>query len=78
MEFREISKLLEDKIQELGLITIREAAELRKTSRSAVLQLIQRGRLKTETVIGKQFVYRKEVEGFTPDRPGPHVSTLQR
>ena len=76
MNIKEIIGLLEKEVDKLGLITIRDAAELRHTSRSAVLQLIQRGRLQTETVLGKQLVYRSEVEGFTKDKPGPALGTI--
>lgn len=76
MDFDEIVKLLNDKIQELGLITIGEAATLKKTTRSAITQLIQRGRLKTKTVVGKQLVYRDEVENFRNQKPGPVLGTI--
>jgi excisionase family DNA binding protein len=58
------------------LISIREAAELKGVSRSAILQLIQRGRLRTETIVGKQLVYRDDVKRFVNQKPGPSVGTV--
>lgn len=52
------------------LITAQEAAEVRGTARSALYQLIDRGRLKTITLAGKTFLVRKEVEDFERERPG--------
>jgi len=73
---KELIETLEKAIGKLGLITIGEAAEIRNTSRSAVLQLIQRGRLETEVIAGKQLVYRTDVENFVNQKPGPAVGTI--
>ena len=67
---------LEAEIKALGLISIREAAELKGVSRSAILQLIQRGRLRVETIVGKQLVYQSEVKNFINQKPGPSVGTV--
>lgn len=76
MDVKEIISTLESKIDTLGLISIREAAELKKVSRSAVLQLIQRGRLRTETVVGKQLVYKEDIINWCNQKPGPSVGTI--
>ena len=41
-----------------------EAARLRGVTRSAIAELIRRGRLRTKTLYGTRFVYRSEVENF--------------
>ncbi len=69
--FKEVRDELEGLIKAENLITIKEAADLRKVSRSAVLQLIQRGRLRTETVIGKTLIYKSDIENFEGQKPGP-------
>lgn len=74
--FKKLCDELEEQVTQLGLITIKEAATLRGVSRSAILQLIQRKRLRVETVLGKQLVYRKEVEGFQNLKPGPTINTI--
>ena len=74
--FKELRNKLEEQVAELGLITIKEAATLRGVSRSAILQLIQRGRLKSETVLGKHLVYRNDLEEFKEQRPGPAPNAI--
>jgi excisionase family DNA binding protein len=76
MDLQELISKLEAEIKARGLISIPEAAALKKCSRSAILQLIQRGRLRTETVVGKQLVYKTEVMNFTPQKPGPAIGTI--
>jgi excisionase family DNA binding protein len=46
------------------LISQKEAAELRGVSRSAVNELVKRGRLKVIEIAGKKFLSRQEVESF--------------
>ncbi len=75
-KFRALRDELEASINQLGLVTIGEAAEIRQTSRSAILQLMQRGRLTIENVLGKQLVYRDEIENFTAKKPGPQLDTV--
>jgi excisionase family DNA binding protein len=48
------------------LITPAEAARVRNVTRSAITDLMKRGRLKIVEVGGRTFLRRKEVEGFTP------------
>ena len=76
MDIKEQIEKLEAEISRVGLISIREAAELKKVSRSAILQLIQRGRLRTETIVGKQLVYKSDVTRFVNQKPGPQVGTI--
>ena len=53
------------------LMTQSEAARLRGVTRAAIGYLIQQGRLKTRELFGRRLVYRSEVKGFTPAKPGP-------
>ena len=76
MDLKELIEALEKEIKAQGLISIKEAADLKGVSRSAILQLIQRGRLRTETVVGKQLVYEKDVTQFVNQKPGPQVGTV--
>ncbi len=52
------------------LITPAEAARLRGVTRSAITDLMKRGRLQTIEVGGRPFLYRKEVENFSPEITG--------
>lgn len=53
------------------LITIAEAARLRGVSRSAISELVRRGRLRSIEMFGRALVYRSEVENFKKQKPGP-------
>lgn len=53
------------------LITIAEAARLRGVSRSAISELVRRGRLRSVEMFGRVLIYRSEVEGFQKQKPGP-------
>jgi excisionase family DNA binding protein len=57
------------------LITIAEAARLRGVSRSAVSELVRRGRLRSIEMFGRVLVYRSEVENFQKQKPGPKTET---
>jgi excisionase family DNA binding protein len=60
------------------LITPAEAARIRGVTRSAITDLMKRGRLNVVEVGGRSFVQRTEVEKFTPDitgRPRKAAST---
>jgi excisionase family DNA binding protein len=48
------------------LITPAEAARMRSVTRSAITDLIKRGRLQAVEVGGRRFLHRKDVERFTP------------
>lgn len=52
-------------------VTVAEAAELRGVSRAAIHELVQRGRLRSERMLGRVLLYKSEVESFEKDRPGP-------
>lgn len=47
-----------------NLISQKEAAELRGVSRSAINELIKRGRLQIIEIAGKKFLSREEVINF--------------
>jgi excisionase family DNA binding protein len=76
MDLKELIEKLEQEIKTQELITIKEAADLKGVSRSAILQLIQRGRLRTEIIVGKQLVYKEDVTDFVNQKPGPQVGTV--
>lgn len=52
------------------LITPAEAARLRGVTRSAITDLMKRGRLQIVEFGGRSFLHRKEVENFTPEITG--------
>jgi excisionase family DNA binding protein len=63
------------------LITPAEAARMRSVTRSAITDLIKRGRLQAVEVGGRRFLHRKDVERFTPvitGRPPGKVSTANK
>jgi excisionase family DNA binding protein len=63
------------------LITPAEAARMRSVTRSAITDLIKRGRLQAVEVGGRRFLHRKDVERFTPDitgRPPGKVSAANK
>lgn len=53
------------------LITVNEAAKMRGVTKTAIWNLIYRGRLKTERLFERVLVYRSEVQDFEPEKPGP-------
>jgi hypothetical protein len=53
------------------LISQSEAARVRGVTLNAIRDLVRRERLSTMEIGGRTFVYRSEVEGFTPATPGP-------
>jgi excisionase family DNA binding protein len=52
------------------LITPAEAARVRNVTRSAITDLVKRGRLQSVEVGGRRFLHRKEVENFSPEITG--------
>jgi excisionase family DNA binding protein len=52
-------------------VTVSEAAELRGVSRASIHALIMRDRLKAVEMFGRVLLYRREVEGFEKEKPGP-------
>ena len=57
------------------LISVQEAARLRGVSAASIFQLIARGRLRSERLIGRTLVYRSEIEDFEPQKPGVKPKT---
>jgi hypothetical protein len=58
------------------LISQADAAKLRGVSRASINELVTRGRLKTVEIGGKPYLFRKEVEGFEPDKGGRPPKSL--
>jgi hypothetical protein len=52
------------------LITLAEAARLRRTSRQAISRLVKRGRLETLQICGYAFVSKAAVLSFVQELPG--------
>jgi hypothetical protein len=52
------------------LITMAEAARLRKVTHQAIADLVKRGRLNTVEVAGRAHLYRSEVLEFEPEKGG--------
>ena len=55
-------------------ITVVEAAKLRGVSRAAIHALIQRGRLRSENMLGRVLLYKDEVLSFEKTKPGPKAT----
>lgn len=55
---------MEEKINYDDLISQKEAADLRGVTRSAINELVKRGRLKVVEIAGKKFLSRSEVTTF--------------
>jgi len=64
-------KAAKGKIDVGDLITIRDAAELRGVTVSAMGDLVRRGRIKSVEMFGRKLVSRREVEGFEDARGWP-------
>jgi excisionase family DNA binding protein len=64
-------KRAEVKLDVDDLITIREAAELRGVSVSAIGDLVRRGRLSSVEKFGRRLLSRREVESFEDARGWP-------
>lgn len=69
---------VEKHITKLGLISINEARDLKGTSRASIFQLIERGRLTVERILGRTFVYRSEIKKFQRQRPGPAIGSTYK
>jgi excisionase family DNA binding protein len=54
-------------------VTVSEAAELRGVSRASIHALIKRERLRAVEIFGRVLLYRREVEGFEKEKPGPKI-----
>jgi excisionase family DNA binding protein len=53
------------------LISQAQAAELRGVSRSAIADLVKRGRLRSVEIGGRSLVYRSDVEAFESKQGWP-------
>ena len=62
-------------VKDLGLlsdlISQAEAARIRGVTRAAIRDLIRRKRLRSVEVGGRELVYRREIETFEKNTPGP-------
>ena len=70
-EIRAFEETVINKINEMNLINIRDAAGIRGCTQSAIHQLIERGRLHPVKLMDHTYVKRSEVEGLEPLRTGP-------
>ncbi|MET0751861.1 MAG: helix-turn-helix domain-containing protein [Pyrinomonadaceae bacterium] len=52
------------------LITKAQAAKLRGVSRTAIHDLVKRGKFKIFKIAGREFLSKKEVESFEPHKGG--------
>ena len=74
--FEKLARELHKQIHRLKLITVKEAADIRGCSRSAIMQLISRKRLPVVRILGKPFVYKADVMGFEKKKSGPKPDTI--
>jgi excisionase family DNA binding protein len=58
------------KIDTEDLLTVSQAAEERGVSRQAINHLIRQGKLKAVEIAGKNFISRKALSEFEPDKGG--------
>lgn len=61
-----------------NIVSQANAARMLNVSRSAIAGLINRGRLKTVEIDGVAFVYRKDVETFQKQKPGPKPGSKRK
>ena len=59
------------KIDPDDLVDLSEAARIRGVSHQAIMQLVAKGRFKIVKISGRTFLFRCEVENFTPEKSGP-------
>lgn len=72
---RKKSETQAKKLEDLqDLISQAEAARIRGVTRAAIRDLIRRKRLRSVEVGGRELVYRRDVESFLKDKPGPKIS----
>lgn len=75
-KFEELNRELHKLMRDLKLITVKEAADIRNCSRSAIMQLISRGRLQAVRILGKPFVYKEDIASFKKKKSGPKPDTI--
>jgi hypothetical protein len=61
-----------------GLISQAEAARIRGVTRSAIRDLIRRGRLVSVEIAGRSLVHKNDIESFERRSPGPKTGESQR
>lgn len=54
------------KVETDDLVAQATAARMRGVSKQAIAKLIKRGKLRSVVIDGHPFLYKKEVENFTP------------
>lgn len=59
------------------LITQAEAARLRRVTRAAISDLVERGKLKTKTIGRVRFLSRREVLAYKPEAGGRPANKKQ-
>lgn len=69
-QIQDCEKQINQNIKLLGLITTQEAAEIRGTTRQAILSLIERERLDAVYLesFNRTYVYKDQVKKFSPNR----------
>jgi excisionase family DNA binding protein len=55
------------------LLTVTQAAAVRKVTRQAINHLIREGKLPVVDIAGRRFVKRGDIEAFEPDKGGRPV-----
>lgn len=60
--------------EEIDLIGIREAAEIRGVTQSAITQLCTRGRIESVNVFGHPWMLREDVVNYKKGKRGPKVT----
>jgi hypothetical protein len=58
------------KIDPKDLLTVAQAAELRRVSRQAINHLIRQDKINVVEIAGVRFIKRSEIENFIPDLGG--------
>ena len=66
------------KIDPDDLLTVGEAAELRGVTHQSISYLVKMGRVRTVTIRGRTHIYRKDIEEFTPGKPGPQAKATAK
>ncbi len=66
--------------EESDLITPAEAARVRGVTKQAITDLMRRGRLRVREIGGRSFLYKSEVQSFTPEITGrpPKPSSTEK
>jgi predicted DNA-binding protein (UPF0251 family) len=76
MDLEALKRQVDEAVSMYDLITMKEASTRRGVSRSAILQLIQRDRLRTIVLAGKTLIYGEDLKNLTKQKPGPATGTI--